>query len=139
MNSTDQRNVIAQLRETLNGKHVRVLLLEDDPNDAHLTLEVLIKREVQPTWARTIEEAKSRINSDDFKIVFLDLKLDSGRSGLELISHIRHTKPDCWVVVLSGVYTEDSAECKEALRLGACAVMLKPLTQEKLQLIFGIP
>lgn len=136
--SQDQRRAIEEIRRSLHGLRPFVLLVEDNVHDAKLIENELVTAGVRVVWARNQREAIHAFQEKMVRLVFLDLKLGV-ESGTTLIPCFKQIRPDAWIVVLSGAYTEDSAECKEALQLGAAAVMLKPMTQEKLQLIIGSP
>jgi len=136
----EQLATINRIRTSLKGAPLNVLLVEDDEGDAFITRRVLNSKNVENiAWAKTVKDACDMFRQAEFKLVFLDLKLQEGTSGLDLIKTLKETRPDSWVIVLSGAYTEDSDECKEALRLGAFAIMLKPLTPEKVEFILGNP
>lgn len=117
---------------------MEVLLIEDDADDAELTLNRLAEAGVKSAWVRKLDELEEYLLSHSPWLVFLDLKLTGfvWQKAMELLKKLR---PESRVVVLTGAYTHDSAECKEALTCGAVAVMLKPLTVEQIQLIFGSP
>jgi len=114
-----------------------VLLIEDNPDDAILAKDVLRQRGIDVVWEKKVVDAGELFRSIDVKLIFLDLKLEGGRSGLEVLAAIKQIRPESWVIILSGAYAEDSKECKEALQLGAAAIMLKPLTPKKVELVFG--
>lgn len=139
MNSDQQQHTIERIRKSLSGEPTKILLIEDDENDAKLAMRVMKDYGIEVVWARDQVEAMAASLKEFFRLIFLDLKLDGGSSGLDLIARLKEGNPKCWVVVLSGAYAEDSRECKDALKLGAGAVMLKPLTPSKVELIFGSP
>lgn len=63
-------------------------------------------------------------------LVLLDLRLPDS-DGLSLLDHIRRTRPDCRVIVLSAQAAPDTV-CA-ALELGASAVTHKPFELEFVQ------
>lgn len=137
-----QQDAIEAIRKSLLSSHsrdLRVLLIEDDETDASLIIKVLSDFNLSVTWVKTIDEALRPIATSDFWVVFLDMKLSGGQSGLDFLSAVKSIRTDYRVVVLTGAFSEDSEECKQALRQGAVAVMLKPITAEQIRLIFGSP
>lgn len=140
MTPDEQREAIAKIRQALDGRFppVDVMLIEDDIGDAELTLHRLDGVGIRAAWVRKLEEMEEYLLAHNPWLVFLDLKLTGfiWQKAMELVKQLR---PESRVVVLTGAYQHDSVECKEALTCGAVAVMLKPLTTEQIQLIFGTP
>jgi len=62
-------------------------------------------------------------------LVFLDIEMPGG-SGLELIQKFKQIKPDCFVVMVSGVSTLKNV--KTSLEWGAASFLAKPFTGDKL-------
>lgn len=133
-----QRETLAQVKRALSSGPRCVLLVEDDEADATMATNILKAAGVNVVWVKTRTEALEAFTTCSMRLVLLDLKLQHV-SGIELITAFKEIRPDCWVIVFSGAFAEDAPECKEALRLGAQAVMIKPLTPEKVELIFGTP
>lgn len=143
MDDLAQKDALQRMRKSLEGSTPKVLLIDDSKDDIQLVMHTLAQHGITDVVVlvslANAMEVFTQGSPSDFRLVFLDLKLEQGRSGLELIDELKRVNPNAWVVVLSGAYAEDSDECKEALRRGAHAVMLKPLTSEKLKLIFATP
>lgn len=62
-------------------------------------------------------------------IVFLDIELPDA-SGLELLKKFKALKPDCFVVMVSGVSTLDNV--KASISGGAATFIVKPFTGDKI-------
>ncbi len=95
----------------------RCLLVEDDDNDAVLSLNVLEAMGVGVARAKTGEEAIRLLNQSkgpsisDFDIVFLDLVLRGGFiQGLQVFEHIRNNFPSTHTVIVSGYVTPEVIE-----------------------------
>jgi len=137
-----QLKAIDSIRRSLEGAaSVQILVVEDDKNDADITIATLRESGLQAELATGMSEVLPLLRKTDPQIVFLDLQFLQfpAESGLKILRVIKNFKPDALVVVLTGAYEHDSAECKEALKGGATAVMLKPLTMEQVRFIFGTP
>jgi len=99
---------------------VRILYLEDNPNDAILTQRALsrVTPEINVEVVHTLADAyKSLENSaSNFDLVLSDLNLPDG-SGFSLLNFIRSSKLPYAVVVVTGQSDEDIATA--ALKAGA--------------------
>jgi DNA-binding NtrC family response regulator len=70
------------------------------------------------------EEALDAMKQRAFDLVLLDLRMP-GISGMDVLRTIKQTWPDTEVVIITGFPNLESA--KEAVRLGACAYLTKPV------------
>ncbi|MBU1620004.1 MAG: response regulator [Gammaproteobacteria bacterium] len=62
-------------------------------------------------------------------LVFLDIELPDG-SGIELLKRFKQQKPDCFVVMVSGVSTLDNV--KASIAAGAASFIVKPFSADKI-------
>ncbi|WP_233080087.1 response regulator [Rheinheimera soli] len=62
-------------------------------------------------------------------LVFLDIELPDG-SGIELLKRFKQQKPDCFVVMVSGVSTLDNV--KASIAAGAASFVVKPFSADKI-------
>lgn len=140
MTSEQQQQAIEAIKKSLESKTpaIQLLVVEDNSQDAEITLSALRSFGLKVEWAQNMAEVLRVLRTIRPWLVFLDLKM-VGESGLRILQVIRDFSPETWVVVLTGAYEHDSQECKEALKHGAAFVTLKPLTAQKIQLIFGTP
>jgi DNA-binding NtrC family response regulator len=137
MSPEEQRQAIQRISLSLRGKKPRILLVEDCPDDAILFLRTLQFHGLEAVWVKDAEPAIDLLRGEGFQVVFLDLKLQTS-AGIDLLNFVKSHNVDSQVIVLTGAL-EDDPECKEALKLGASAVMLKPLSNDQVGLIFGTP
>lgn len=82
-----------------NPSDVRVLLLDDEPANLHLRSAILRQHGYSCVPASTIEEATEAFNHID--IAVLDYHLGSGRFGTEVASHLRRSRPQVPIIILS--------------------------------------
>ena len=107
------------------GEMVRILLIEDDPDDAELVREALAEAEgltYTLTHAWRFAEALEVLEREKFDIVLLDLWL-ADASGFDTLAGVRGRSPGVPVVVLTGL--DDEAFGVEAARHGACDYLVK--------------
>ena len=106
-------------------RHVRVLLVEDDEEDAAIFrrhVANLRHHSVVVFGARDVEEARCMLGEHQFDVVFLDLNL-RGQDGMELLKQLR-TQTDCPpVIIVTGSGDEEKAV--ESMRSGASDYLVK--------------
>jgi len=79
---------------------LRVLLVEDDPLDAKITMRCL-GPSYKISVARSLEESIGAIEKESFDLILLDLSLEDGH-GFRLVARLNELHLDTPVVVLSG-------------------------------------
>lgn len=104
---------------------VRLLLIEDDDEDAELLLEDLRRPGVyrfQVDWARSFDRAADLLDVDPYDLVVTDLNLPDS-DGVSTLVRLRTTHPEIPIVVLSG--NDDAATAILALKQGAQDFLVK--------------
>ncbi|HXF75451.1 MAG TPA: sigma-54 dependent transcriptional regulator [Methylomirabilota bacterium] len=103
---------------------VNLLVLEDDP---------LARGELERLYARSgytvvaplsAEEGLKRLDGEDIDFVIVNLKL-SGIDGVRFIAQVRQNHPEVPVIAIS--CRGDIQETVDALKVGACDFVMKPL------------
>jgi len=123
------------------ARPVRLLLIEDDTNDALLFRRQLEKADVAILFGRvaTWAEARMRLAADPLDVVVLDLALPDSEGIGEMIGHVRACQPGARVLVLTAFTHERITD--EAQRAGADGVFLKGETagEALLRRVLGEP
>jgi len=78
---------------------IRVLLLDDDPENLLLRAAILRKHGYLTDTASTIGEAEKLLNTID--IAVLDYHLGAGQFGTEVASVLRERRPEVPIIILS--------------------------------------
>ena len=120
---------------------VEILLIEDNPNDAELTLRALKKRNLanHVVWIKDGEEAidyifgalpnaPERINHTP-KVILLDLKLPKV-DGLEILRRIKGDKRTNFIPVVVLTSSREEQDIVESYRLGVNSYIVKPVVFE---------
>jgi len=123
----------------MGSNDVEVLLVEDNPNDAELTIRALRKRNLanKLVWVKDGAEALDTLLGTEGgeasvcrpRVILLDLKLPKV-DGLEVLRRLKadpRTEATPVVVLTSSRETPDIARCYE---LGANSYVVKPVTFE---------
>ena len=110
----------------------QVLIIDDDEVVARSFDRVLSKQGYDVTSALSGEEALSKIDDNNFDVVFTDIRMP-GMDGLEVAEKIMVRCPWTPVVVITGYGTEEN-EAKARV-LGTSGFIRKPLTPEIIESI----
>jgi len=70
--------------------------------------------------------------TSDAQVILLDLKLNDGISGLDVLTEIRKNNPTLPVLMVTGHRQEMSSSIEAALQINAHACLYKPLEIPKL-------
>lgn len=113
---------------------IRVLLVDDDPDDFLLTSDYLSEIQTwhfEIEWAKNFEEAVEKISCRCHEIYFFDFLLGA-RTGLDLLKEAVRLRTEAPIVLLTG--KGDQRIDQEAMRLGAADYLVKAeLDAEKLE------
>ncbi len=115
----------------------RILLVEDNPNDAELTLEALAEHNLanDVEWVHDGEEALDYLfcrgkyaqgTCNDLAVVLLDLKLPKV-DGLEVLRVIKSTDKLKLVPVVVLTSSREERDLVESYKLGVNAYVVKPV------------
>jgi two-component system response regulator len=112
-------------------KHTRILIVEDDEDDSFLLTRQLAKAQIDDhvTIITKGEDAYDFLLTSPILpiAVFLDLRLEGGLSGLDLLEKIR-TEPrlkDVPVIIMTG--SNSAKDMENGEKLGVTAYLLKPV------------
>jgi two-component system response regulator len=121
---------------------IDILLVEDNPHDAELTVRALKKRNlanrifVAEDGAQALDilfargQYEKRENSTPPKVVLLDLKLPKV-SGLEVLKEIKSDARTKRIPVVVVTSSREDPDIKEAYSLGANSYVVKPVDFEQ--------
>jgi DNA-binding NtrC family response regulator len=101
-----------------------VLVVDDEPGMRHVLVQALARRIGEVRSAGSAEEAEALLQHHRFDLLIVDIALP-GRSGIDLLRHVRERTNRCEVVLVTAFADFDTAI--EALRAGANDLLLKPL------------
>jgi two-component system nitrogen regulation response regulator NtrX len=108
-----------------------VLVVDDEESIRQLVADVLRDEGYHTTFAADGSEAIEAVAASPPDLVLLDVAMP-GRDGLEVLEHLRTTRPGLPVVMMSGHGTIETAV--RATQLGAFDFLEKPLSYDKLLL-----
>lgn len=105
------------------------ILVVDDERNILLVLNKFLKQEgFHVETARSYEEAVSRL-ADPYDLVITDMRLP-GRSGLDLLRHVKEKDPELPVIVITAYGSIENAV--EAMKIGAANYLTKPIEHDEM-------
>lgn len=110
----------------------KVLVVEDNEDDAFLTARVLSLVGVEAKIVCTAKEALAL--AGDYRLCFLDLKLPDSGDPVELVAQMKEANPALQIAVLTGTLRDD--DLRRTLEKQVLAVVLKPIDAEQLKGVF---
>ncbi len=118
---------------------MKILLVDDIYSDGELT-QIILNKTYLPIELKIVnyfKEAAEIIEKEPcFDAYILDLKLDLGRSGMELVNFIKEKCPHGLIIILTGYYSPETT--KELVNLGIQHVLNKDqLNIEKMRQILA--
>ena len=121
-----------------NLAQIEIILIEDNPFDAELTLKALQKKglagkvKVFPDGVEALQflfTAPSKIFGGP-KVIFLDLKLPK-MSGLEILSQIKEDPRIRLIPVVMLTSSQEESDILESYQLGVNSYMVKPVDYDE--------
>ncbi|MGI9104855.1 MAG: response regulator [Pyrinomonadaceae bacterium] len=115
----------------MEGMTLRLLIVDDDEvvRDV-LKLKLESRKDIVLSEASAPEEALQKVASEVFDLVLLDLRLQFGTEGLDVLAEIKRLKPQTEVMMLSAYGT--ISVTVEAMRRGAIDFITKDKDYEDL-------
>jgi two-component system, cell cycle response regulator len=112
-------------------KNLKILLIEDDPDDAELLLALLeeVGHQGEVVHEKLLTLGLRRLANEKFDVVFLDLSLPDSW-GIETLQKVRKTAPSLPVILMTGAAMPEISV--QAAQEGAAGFLLKSeLTAEQ--------
>lgn len=107
----------------------RVLVIDDDEKILSYSRELLEQHGYQVEVCHSSAEVMSRVNSQPFDAVLLDIRMP-GLEGTDVLPLIKRAKPELPVILVSAFYDESNLGYYHAL--GASDMIPKPYSHERL-------
>lgn len=101
-----------------------ILVVDDEEVVRRSHLRVLENEHCQVEAVGDGEQALKAMEAQPYDVVLLDLRMP-GSDGMSILKTMKRRWPESEVIVITGYPSVDTA--KEAIRLGACDYLAKPL------------
>ncbi len=109
----------------------RILIVDDEADFRHLVVEALDSMGYQVDGAESAEAALELVRSSHYAILFTDLNMPGGISGLELLREIQTLDPRTFCILMTGYATTETAV--QALKRGVYDFIQKPFKLAELE------
>jgi two-component system response regulator len=119
-----------------NNLAVEVLLVEDNPDDAELTIRVLKKHNLANSLVHlhdgeaALEFLFEKENNNVPRLILLDLKMPKV-DGIEVLKKIKHDEKKKMIPVVILTSSKEERDIIESYKLGVNAYVVKPVEFEK--------
>ena len=113
---------------------LKVLIVDDESVVRKGICRALANRHIQATEAANGKEALAHLNTREFDLVLLDIKMED-MDGVEVLQQIRHKDPETSVVMITGYPT--IATAVHCTKLGALDYLTKPFSLDDLDAALG--
>ena len=107
----------------------KILAIDDEQNIRHLIRNEFMLEGFEVTTAKSGEEGLGFLDSQDYDVVLLDLKLPK-MSGIETLKLLKRKNPRSEVIMITGYGDIHSAV--ESVKLGARDYVTKPFRLDEL-------
>lgn len=111
------------------SRKIRVLLVDDEKDFVDPLSRRLEVRDFNVTCVYNVDDALSRIQSEGYDVVLLDVMMP-GKSGLDILKEMKAINPLMPIIMLTGHARVDTAI--EGMELGAYDYLIKPAAIEEL-------
>jgi len=108
-----------------------VLIIDDDQLVCDSIAHVVESSGHNPVHAYTLKEGVEKACSQEFQVVFLDVRMPDG-SGLDVVDDIKETPSSPEVIIITGYGDPDGAEL--SIKKGAWDYIEKPLSTREIRL-----
>ena len=115
--------------DSTTEKAIRVLVVDDEPVLLKALQTLLAKKGYQVTALDSPISATQKLAQEDFDVALLDVKMPD-LSGLELLTAVKHRRPEVEVIMMTGHATVETALA--AVKAGAYDYLTKPFEDVEL-------
>ncbi|MEW6442195.1 MAG: sigma-54 dependent transcriptional regulator [bacterium] len=110
----------------------RILVVDDDPNVLTTSSITLTREGHEVSRAESFAQVEPWIGSVSFDIVITDLRLEDGKTGLDVLKMCKSITPETCVIIITAFSSIESAIA--AMRDGASDYLIKPCGPDQIVL-----
>lgn len=110
-----------------NSYQSKILIIDDETDICYLLSMLLKKKNFATTYVNSLSDAVVALEKENPNLVFLDNHLPDGL-GLNFIEHIKSTRPECKIVMITAHDTVSDRE--RAIKEGVDFFIGKPFSRD---------
>ncbi|MGM0454335.1 MAG: PAS domain S-box protein, partial [Thermodesulfobacteriota bacterium] len=107
-----------------------ILIVDDEESIRFSLSKYLADAGYRPHPVPDMNQARSKIDTEDFGVAIVDRLLANGANGIDMLKYLREKQPFCQAVLISGYPSFESAA--EAINLKVFAYLAKPVRKEQI-------
>ncbi len=117
-------------RISIKGSGQRILVVDDEESQREIARQILTELGYQVETVESGEKALAYLQANAVDIIVLDMIMQTGMNGRQTYEEILKVRPGQKAIIASGF--AESADVREAQRLGAGAFIKKPYTIDQI-------
>lgn len=129
--SATQRSDQLPLFNTISTKRPLVLVVEDD-DQTQIYMKAILRSTCDVLITDAIEPAWEFIQSREIDLILLDISLQGGKNGLQLVKEIRASEKHSQIPIIAVTAHAFPIDKQRSLDAGCNAYIAKPMSQTKL-------
>ncbi|MBP2133523.1 CheY-like chemotaxis protein [Methanomicrobium sp. W14] len=110
---------------------IKILIVEDNPNNFYLIQFILQKNGFEVIWAKTGEEGVVMASGEKPSLILMDIQLP-GIDGYEATRRIRENKALSEIPIIAVTSYAMTGDREKSLRLGCTGYIEKPIDPDKI-------
>lgn len=118
-------DVVEHLKKA--ARSYKILVVDDDDYILDIFKKIDAEYACQVDICRTASDGIHKVETELYNIVFLDLKLGYGRTGMDVLRRIHELDLEVMVVLMSGSSLMDMETLVQANSIGAYGFLFKPI------------
>jgi DNA-binding NtrC family response regulator len=107
-----------------------ILIVDDEPIVRESIRDWLQEAGYQVATAESGEEALKMMETQDFSVLVLDVRLP-GKTGITILKEVKTLKPEIKSIIITAYPSTELAV--EAMKLGAVDYLIKPVAPDELE------
>jgi DNA-binding NtrC family response regulator len=107
-----------------------ILIVDDEPIVRESIRDWLQEAGYQVATAESGEEALKMMETQDFSVLVLDVRLP-GKTGISILKEVKTLKPEIKSIIITAYPSTELAV--EAMKLGAVDYLIKPVAPDELE------
>jgi DNA-binding NtrC family response regulator len=107
-----------------------ILIVDDEPIVRESIRDWLQEAGYQVATAESGEEALEMMETQDFSVLVLDVRLP-GKTGINILKEVKALKPDIKSIIITAYPSTELAV--EAMKLGAVDYLINPVAPDELE------